>query len=66
MIGFLPFLFAALVVTGDVKTSMTLTKRDIIALGVAGIMALGLGGTFIFISLSKRHVLFPFHQFLPC
>jgi transporter family protein len=52
MIGFLPFLFAALVVTGDVKTSTTLTKRDIIALAAAGILALGLGGTFIFISLS--------------
>ena len=52
MVGVIPFLIIAVAMAGESTHFWMLTKRDVVLLAVGGIAAIGLGGTFIFVSLS--------------
>jgi uncharacterized membrane protein len=48
----LPFLFFAVVATGESNQLRKLAKNDIIILAIAGMLGIGLGTIFLFISLA--------------
>lgn len=52
MIGIVPFLILTVILAGESTSLRTLSKRDVALLAIAGIVAVGIGGTFIFVSLS--------------
>ncbi len=51
-VSVLPFLFLAVIISGETKQLKRLTKIDIVVLGVAGMLALSLGGSLLFSSLT--------------
>jgi uncharacterized membrane protein len=51
-IAILPFLFFAVVATGESNQLRKLAKNDIIILAIAGMLGIGLGTIFLFVSLA--------------